>query len=63
MADSQITIIFPAGTNLATVNNTSILNSANTDIGSCSETGLVATCGFFGGTSVPAGACPIAVPE
>ncbi len=59
-ADSQITITFPSGTDLSKVDNSSILNSANTDLGSCSETGLVATCGFFGGNSVAAGA-PVTV--
>ena len=55
LANSQITITFPSGTNLATVVGSSVLNSANTDVGSCTTSGLTATCGLFGGDSIAAG--------
>ncbi len=55
---NQITINFAAPTDPSTVVNSSVTDTTvvpNAVVGSCSESGLVATCGLFSGRSIPAG--------
>ncbi len=57
-ANSKITIALPAGTNLVPVTNSAVFDtsvSTTTSVGSCSQSGQVATCGLFGGRSIPSG--------
>ena len=54
LANSAITIAFPAGTGLTNVNSSEILTANNTNIGDCSESqpNLTATCQFFSNETV-----------
>ena len=54
---SQITVTFPAGTSLVASGNTFVrdVTNGNAIVGSCSKSGLVATCGLNGGQSITAG--------
>ena len=57
-ANSKIAIALPAGTNLVPVTNSAVFDtsvSTTTSVGSCSQSGQVATCGLFGGRSIPSG--------
>ena len=56
-AVSQITVTFPSGTGLAAPGNTFVtdVTANNRVVGSCSKSGLVATCGLNGGQSIPGG--------
>ena len=58
LANSSITITFPSGTSLSSVNSSQILTANSTNIGSCSlsQANLTATCGFFANETVAAGA-------
>ena len=62
LANSAITITFPSGTGLNSVNSSQILTANNTNIGSCSlnQTNLTATCQFFSNETV-AGSTPLIV--
>ena len=57
LANSAITITFPAGTVLSNVNSSEILTANNTNIGDCSlnQNNLTATCTFFSNETVGAG--------
>src|SRR5204862_13003 len=54
----RITVTFPAGTDLTNFLNSQVYDTTaapTTQIGNCSQSGTVATCGFFNGAAIPAG--------
>ena len=59
-ANSKITITIPADANLSTLQGSSVYDTTldpnrTNSVGSCSQSGQVATCGLFGGRSIPSG--------
>ena len=56
-ANSSITITFPSGTGLTSVNSSQILTAGNQNVGDCSlnQNTLTATCEFFSNETVAAG--------
>ena len=58
LALSQITVTFPADGDITTsLGNTfdRTVTANNASVGGCSQSGVVATCGLFGGRTIPAG--------